>query len=315
MESIISYKRIGQLAFPVILAQSTVLISGLIDLAFIGPYGTEAIAAVSVANAICATLFNFLEGFSLGTTVLIANAVATNDTAKASAVVNSGLFLAATIAAVIVPVAPYASDAVYNLAGSELVKHHGAGYLTVWLWAMPLILFSYVLVGMFRGLGDTATPLYRTFIVCLLNIFFNYLFVCGGFGFPAIGVKGAAWGTLLANLAGLLVIACLAAKKPATRRHIDLLQPFRQQLREYIRLAAEIGLNTGFILVALLLFVWIIKPLGPAALAVHQITLQFFNLAYLPAVGFLVTASIIVPQLLAGSRKELLRPAVGRICR
>ncbi len=46
----------------------------------------------------------------------------------------------------------------------------------------------------------------------------------------------------------------------------------------------------------------------------HQITLQFFNLAYLPAVGFLVTASIIVPQL-ANSREELLRPSVGRICR
>lgn len=52
MQNIISYKQIGKLAFPVIAAQSVVLINGMIDLAFIGPYGTEAIAAVSIANAL-----------------------------------------------------------------------------------------------------------------------------------------------------------------------------------------------------------------------------------------------------------------------
>lgn len=313
MKEITGYKHIGKLAFPVIVAQSVVLINGMIDLAFIGPYGTEAIAAVSIANALCATLFNFLEGFRLGTTVLIAKASAANDTAMASAVVNCGLFLVAVIGACFVVFAPYISHTVYAAVGNELMAYHGADYLTVWLWSLPLILFSYVLVGLFRGLRDTATPLYGTFIVCLLNVFFDYLFVCGGFGFPAIGVKGAAWGTLLANFAGLLIIAYLAATKPSTRGYISLRQPFGKQLREYIPLAADIGLNTGFTLFALLLFVWIIKPLGATALAVHQITLQVFNLAYLPAVGFLITASIIAPQLLESHQNHLLLPTVARI--
>ncbi len=313
MKELTSYKQIGRLAFPVIVAQSVVLVNGLIDLAFIGPYGTEAIAAVSIANALCATLFNFLEGFRLGTTVLVSGAAAANNINKAAAVVNCGLFLVAVIGAALAVFASHISNAVYTAAGNELIRHHGTDYLTVWLWALPPILFSHVLVGLFRGLRDTATPLYGTLIVCLLNALFNYLLVCGGFGFPAVGVKGAAWGTLLANLVGLLIIVWLTATKPATRRLINLKQSFGKYLREYIRLAADIGLNTGFTLLALLVFVWVIRPLGAAALAVHQITLQIFNLAYLPAVGFLITASIIVPRLLESRRGDLLLPTVARV--
>lgn len=315
MQKIISYKQIVKLAFPIITAQSVVLINGMIDLAFIGPYGTEAIAAVSIANALCATLFNFLEGFRLGTTVLIAKASAANDAAKARAVVNAGLFLVAAIGILFLAFSPYISDAVYTIAGNEQMKYHGTDYLKVWLWALPLILFSYVLVGLFRGLRDTTTPLYSTVVICLLNILFDYLFVCGGFGFPSIGVKGAAWGTLFANLAGLLFIICLALKKQLTNQYIHWKQPFFKQIPEYIYLAADIGLNTGFTLLALLLFVCIIKPLGSGALAVHQITLQVFNFAYLPAVGFLITASIVVPQMLANHQEALILPAVSRICK
>ncbi len=315
MQNIISYKQIGKLAFPVIAAQSVVLINGMIDLAFIGSYGTEAIAAVSIANALCATLFNFLEGFRLGTTVLISKASATNDVPKATAVVNTGLFLVAIIGIIFIAFAPYISNTVYAIAANEQIKYHGIDYLKVWLWALPLILFSYVLVGLFRGLRDTTTPLYSAFIICLLNILFDYLFVCGGFGFPSIGVKGAAWGTLLANFVGLLIIVYLSLKKPLINKYIYLKQPFFKYVPEYISLAVDVGLNTGFTLLPLLLFVCMMKPLGAIALAVHQITLQVFNFAYFPALGFLITASIVVPQLLENHQECLLLPTASRICK
>ncbi|MDF2500779.1 MAG: family efflux transporter [Anaerosporomusa subterranea] len=314
MQHIFSYKQIGKLAFPVIITQSVVLINGMIDLAFIGPYGTEAIAAVSIANALCATLFNFLEGFRLGTTVLISKASATNDVSKGIAIVNAGLFLAAIIGIMFIAFAPYISNTVYIIAGNEQMKYYGIDYLKVWLWTIPIILFSYVLTGLFRGLRDTKTPLYSAVILCLLNIFFDYLFVYGGFGFPSIGVKGAAWGTLFANLAGLLITAYLV-KKSFTNKYIHLKQPFFKHVPEYILLAVDVGLNTGFTLLALLLFVCLMKPLGAIALAVHQITLQIFNFAYLPAIGFLITASIVVPQLLENHQECLLLPTVSRICK
>jgi len=314
MQQSMSYRQIGKLALPVIAAQSVVLINGMIDLAFIAPYGTEAIAAVSIANALCAVLFNFWEGFRLGTTVLVADALAGNNAQKATAVVSSGLFLAAIISVLFTAFAPLVSHWVYLLAGNEAMQYHGTEYLMVWLWSLPFTLFSYVLTGLFRGLKDTTTPLYATLVICLFNVFFDYLLVYGGFGVPSLGVKGAAWGTLFASLAGFSILILLTVKKPLTSPYLHFKQPFFKQIPEYVALAVDVGLNTGSTLLALLIFVCIVKPLGPAALAVHQITLQVFNLAYLPAVGFLITASIIVPQLLNPSHKRLLIPTVSRIC-
>ena len=315
MQKIISYTQIGKLAFPMMVAQSAVFISGLIDLAFIGPYGAAAIAAVSIANAICATLFNFFEGFRLGTTVLIAKAAALSDSPKGASVINAGIVLVAAIGLIFIPFAPYISEIVYGIAGDATMKFHGVEYLTVWLRALPFVLMSYLLSGLFRGLGDTATPLYASVVVCFLNGIFDYLFVCGGFGFPRLGVAGAAWGTWLANLVGLAILSYLSLSKPLTRGYMKRLYPSRKQIRDYAVLAADIGLNTGFTLLALLLFVFMVKSLGAGALAAHQITLQVFNVAYLPAVGFLLTASMVVPRLAASRRTDLLIPTVIRICK
>ena len=314
MEQIISYKKIGLLAFPIIISQSVVLIDGMIDLAFIGPLGTDAIAAVAIANALCATVFNFLEGFRIGTTVLIAKASANNNLPEGTAVINTGLFLTAIIGIVLFIFAPTISNMVYDSVGNEQINYHGVDYLIIWLWTIPLILFSYVFVGLFRGLRDTATPLFSTAAVCILNAFFTYLFVYGGWGFPCLGVKGAAWGTFTANLVGLLIIIYLALKNPLTTQYLRWNHLFFKQAPEYISLAIDIGLNTGFTLLALLAFVYIIKQLGSLALAVHQITLQIFNFAYLPAMGFLITASIVVPGLVGQESEHLLKSTVNRIC-
>ena len=169
------------------------------------------------------------------------------------------------------------------------------------------------MTGLFRGLGDATTPLYATAVSCGLNIAFDYLLVFGNWGFTALGVAGAAWGTLLANAAGLLLLGCLAWRKRLTRQYLRLQPVSWGALRQYVLFAAEIGLNTGGTLLALLAFVVIIRPLGSAALAVHQITLQVFNLAYLPGIGFLITASIIAPQLLGRGEAEELLPAIKRI--
>jgi Na+-driven multidrug efflux pump len=130
-----------------------------------------------------------------------------------------------------------------------------------------------------------------------------------------MGVKGAALGTLIATSVGLLLTTYLVLKRPLTTKYINLKQAFFKQIPEYIALATDVGLNTGFTLLALLAFVYIMKQLGVAALAVHQITLQVFTFAYLPAIGFLITASIIAPQLLASKQEHLLRPTVNRICK
>lgn len=310
-----SYKSITLMALPIIVSQSVVLLGGMLDLAFIAPFGTEAIAAVAVANAICSTAINFLEGFRLGTTVLVSKAAGDGNAAKITAVVHTGLFLALVLGLVDIMAAPRVSALVYGHIGSAAVADYGQEYLTVWLWAIPVILLGHVLVGLFRGLHDTTAPLYGAVAACCCNAVFDYLFIYGGFGLPGQGVKGAAWATMAAVVVEFVLLAVLARKRPLTACYMQWQSSFFAHVKEYVTLSAEIGLNTGFTLLALLVFVGILKDAGTVALAVHQITLQVFTVVYLPAGGFLAVAAMLLPRLLGEGRGEFVTATVTRIGR
>jgi len=314
MNQMVSYKEICKLAWPVTLSQSAIILSGMIDLAFIGPYGSNAIAAVSIANILAATLYNFFEGLRTGTTVLIAKTVAKNQDHKRSEVLCMGLALAFSIGLFVALLAPQISDYVYDLVGDSSIRFFGLDYLTIWLWGVPVTLIFYVVVGFFRGIGDTLTPLYATILICILNAIGDYFFVYGGLGITSMGVKGSAAATVWSYIVGTFFLVRLLKKKRVNIRNGFFTHSFIRRMSEYGALIVEIGFYTGFMAAVLVGFVYIISLLGAKEVAIHQITVQVCLLSYLPAMGFLVSASILIPRLLAARREEWIVKTVYRIC-
>ena len=312
--NIISYKEICKLAWPVTISQGIMLINGMVDLAFISPFGTDAIAAVSVANVICVTLINFFEGFRLGTTVLVAKA-STENSRKIAGIFNTALFLALTSGLFITLTAALISSTVFSSMGTTAMAYYGTDYFTYWLCVTGVSFTFYTLAGLYRGLGDTLTPLYAGILMCLLNAVLDYLFIYGHGGFPALGVKGSALATLTANIIGTLVLFSLLLHRKKTAHYINFYEPILPYIKEYLKLALQIGTNTGLVSLALVFFMGIIEALGATALAVHQITFQIFLFAYLPGMGFLITASILVPRLIGNKEYHLIQKTVTKVCK
>ena len=310
MSDIIRFRTILALTAPLIISQSVILANGIIDLVIVGPLGTGAVAAVSLSTAVCIVLFNFLEGFRTGTTVLVSGAAAMNDDARIQNLVRTALFLAALIGSAIFIAAPFIGNAVFPSDAG--IQARGSTYLTIWICTVPVVLFMNVITGLFRGLGDTATPAIIAVCVCTLNALLSYLLVYGGCGMSALGMTGSAWGTLLSESAGLAATLAIAKRKRKTSRYLRL-SGENYHFREFSSLAAHIGCASGFTLIALLIFVFMLRGLGERAVAVHQITLQVFNTAYLPAMGFLIAATIIVPRYRATGRPGMIAKAAGRI--
>jgi putative MATE family efflux protein len=311
---LISYKQICKLAWPVTISQGIMLINGMVDLGFISPFGTDAIAAVAIANVICVTLMNFFEGFRLGTTVLVAKAAA-ESTKKTASIFNTALCLALAAGLIITFAAPFISDAVFKHIENSAVVYHGTSYLTYWLYVLAISFTLNTLVGLYRGLGDTFTPLYAGILLCLINAGLDYVFIYGHFGLPALGVKGSALATLAANIIGTLLLFYLLLRREKTIKYLDFRQPILPCIKEYLKLALHVGINTGLTNLALIFFMGIIGTLGTAQLAVHQITFQIFLFAYMPGMGFLITASILVPQLIGSKEYHLIQSTVTKICK
>lgn len=315
MKQVISYKNIFKLALPVTLSQSAVILSGLIDLAFVSSYGTSAIAAVSIANVIVSTLYNFLEGLRTGTTVLVSKASELKDTDRITAVFNIGLFVALVIGLPIAIMGKHISCFIYNKFSNNMLQFYGIDYLKIWLWAVPITLILNVIVGFLRGFSDTVTPLKVSIMICILNGIFDYIFVDGKLGMPGMGAKGSAFATLLSNMIGVIVIAVLLMKKAYIEKYINFKKLSLSYFKGYLKLITEIGVYTGFMNLAIAIFVYIMGFFGAEELAVHQITFQVFLMSYLLAAGCMVSASIVVPKLLTEKQEELIIKSVYRICK
>ena len=306
----IRFRTIWSLTAPLIIAQSVILVNGIVDLVIIGPIGTGAVAAASISNAICAVLFNFLEGFRTGTTVLVSGS--TGNESRIRDVVRTAFVLCAVTGAVIAVASPFIADAVFapNATGEDSLRANE--YLLIWLCSVPVVLLMNVVTGLFRGLGNTVIPAIVSVGVCVLNAGISYLLVWGGFGVRGLGMTGSAWGTLIAEIIGLAALLLIAMRTKKTSRYIGVAGK-QLHVREFVSLAANVGCNSGFTLAAFLIFVFMLRSLGDKALAVHQITLQVFNVAYMPAMGFLVAATIIIPRYNAAGRGEMVVKAARRI--
>ena len=298
------YKTIFKIASPVILSQASVTLCTLTDLCFLKNFGTVAIAAISIANVVIATFFNFLEGFRTGTSVLVSSFV--KDRKSPCSILNTSFVLAIFLSMVVCLLSPYLSQFTYFCCSDEALLKMGYDYLKLWLMSVPFTLIFYILVGYCRGNHDTILPLYVTIEICLLNAIFDYFFI------SAFGVKGAAIATICSNAVCVVTLVLSLFKKNKSSFVINrCFYPFKT----YLKLLVNIGFYTGFVNIALLVFVCFINRFGSSTLAAHQVAFQVFLLCYLPAIGFLVSASVIIPRLLSKESEDLIIPTACKIIR
>lgn len=315
MSQLISYKNIFKLAFPVTISQSTIVISGLTDLAFVSRYGTRAIAAVSIANVIIATLYNFLEGIRAGTTVLVSKAAELKEDEQITATLNIGLAVSLAVGLPVAFLGKYIGYFAYRGFSDNLIRLLGTDYLKIWLFAVPITLVLNVIFGVFRGFSDTVTPLKVSIVICVSNAVFDYILVCGKLGMPGMGTKGSAYATLFSSIAGLLFMAALLVKKRPIAQYFYFQKAPADYFKKSLRLMMEIGIYTGFMNLAMAVFAFMMGSFGSRELAIHQITFQIFLISYLLTMGFLVSASIVVPKLTAQKQADLIIKNVSRICK
>lgn len=299
------YKTIFKIASPVILSQASVTCCTLTDLCFLKNFGTIAIAAISIANTVIATFFNFLEGFRTGTSILVSSFV--KDKKSPCCILNTAFALAIFLGLVLCLLSPYLSQFTYFCCSDRELFKMGYDYLKLWLMSVPFTLIFYILVGYCRGNHDTILPLYITIEICVLNAIFDYFFI------SVLGVKGAAIATICSNALGVvtLILFLLDKNQLSFTRKKQCFYPFKP----YLKLLINIGFYTGFVNIALIVFVCFINRFGSSALAAHQVAFQVFLLCYLPAIGFLVSASVIIPRLLSRENEALIIPTAYRIIR
>ena len=300
-------------SLPYMLAYFLQILYGLADLFVIGQYcGVDSTTAVSNGAQVMYMVTVVLIGLAMGTTVLTARAIGAKDPVRTRAVVGNTVTMFAIIAVVLMVVLLCLRGWIVGVMDTPAEALNGMEhYLTICFIGIPFIIAYNIIASIFRGLGDSKSPMYFVAVACVVNIILDYFFI----GVLELGAMGAALGTTLSQAASVLFALCYI------RRHKGMLDISRSDLRpqrDVIKLILKIGLpiamQDGFIQISFLAITVIANGRGLVDAAAVGIVEKFIGLVFIVPSAMLSTVSAISAQNIGANKmpraKQTLRTAM-----
>jgi len=197
-------KRVWAVAWPLIVTNILNASVGIIDFKMVGVLGVDSIAAVGMARQVMMFIMVLMIAVSGGASVLVAHAHGAGDRRRVSYVAGRSILLMALCAVfLIAPAGILLSRGILVLlGGKQTVVQLGTSYLRILFVGTLFTMFNFAVNGILLGVGRTRVSLALLILVNALNVAFNYLFIFGVGPLPAMGVAGAALGTVLARTVG-----------------------------------------------------------------------------------------------------------------
>jgi multidrug resistance protein, MATE family len=292
------WKKILLLAIPSIASFASSTLTGTINLILVGQLGALAIAIVGVSNIIMYNAWALFSGIGHTTNYLVAQNYGSDTMKKGVERTYIAFYLCIVAAALVLLVGLLFPEAIFKLLGSspEMINE-GKSYLEFRFFAMVFSIFTFVIHGFLRGIGDTKTPMVSTIVGGAIMIFLTYGLTYGHFGLPELGLIGAGIAFFTGEVVTLLICAYIYFVKlhPTyeTRKRIAF-NPAESKL--IFGESAKLGIQEFSMAMAMFVFTAFVTRLGTNALAANEVALSVMSLGFMPAFAFGSTATILVGQ-------------------
>jgi putative MATE family efflux protein len=289
-------KLILSLAVPAVLQTIVRSLFVIVDAFWVGKAGSLPLAALTTATFLVWGFLALGEIISTGTNTLVAQATGARNTELARKIstfniINTFVYTV-ILSAVLIPVLPL-FNLIMNITGEHLRLNNE--YLITLLIGFPAITLLSTVSAVFRGYGDTKTPMYLFTWAIVLNFILAPLFIFGYSFFPAYGMPGAAASTVVSFFISFITGYTILRK----RKLICRLKDYKvdgQIISETFRIGLPIAINgLGFSLIYVFISRFV-SDYGTAAFAALGIGHRSESLAYQITVGFSLASSILVGQ-------------------
>lgn len=285
------------LAFPLILSMASFTVMQFVDRVFLARFSPESIQAALPAGILAFTMSSFFHALAGYAGTFVAQYHGAGSKSGCGRSAAQGLWLALACTPLIWALIP-AGRWTLRLAGHPPpVLAEEIVYFDVLMWGGGVPVLASALNAFFTGLGDTRTAMKGAVLGNAVNIVLDYLLIFGVWGFPRMGIAGAAWATV----AGAAVTAGYLAARyfgPAPAREYGTrnLRLDGPLLARIVRFGAPSALQLILDVGSFTVFVLLTGRMGGLALAASNIALSINNVAFQPLLGLNMAAAILVGQ-------------------
>ena len=300
------FQNVVRFSLPYLLSYFLQTLYGMADLFIVGQFEpVAATTAVSIGSQVMHMLTVMLVGLAMGTTVTIAQAVGAGDKKRAARAVGNTVTLFGGISALLTVVLLLLVRRITAVMSTPAEAVSGTvRYLTICFLGIPFITAYNVLSSIFRGMGDSKSPMYFVAIACIINIALDYLLM----GVFSLGPSGAAPGTTLSQMCSVLIALVVIIKKrmfPGFR--LRDLHPHKTTIASILQVGIPVAVQDGFIQVSFLVITMFANQRGLNDAAAVGIVEKLIGILFLVPSSLLSTVSALSAQNLGAGKPERAR--------
>jgi MATE family multidrug resistance protein len=289
-------RRLLAIALPMVVSQASDSIMMFVDRLFLSRLG-EAYLSASMSGGLTQFMVSSLFIGTVGyTNAVVAQLFGAERYDRCAVATVQGLILALVCYPIILAISPLARY-LFVLAGqTDLQVALGFQYFRVLIYGSVFLVLRFAISGFFLGIGRTRVVMIANLVGMLVNIPANYVLIYGKLGFPALGLTGAALGTILGSFT-MCAILFAYYLRPANRRDFATHRGFRlelQTMKTLVRFGVPAGFEMFLNVTAFNLFVQFMLSYGTGVAAAVTITFNWDIVAFIPMLGmsFAVTALV-----------------------
>jgi len=280
------------LAFPITVSSFLQRAEGIVAVFLVGGLGATSIAAVGLGQLLIFIATTVVSGLSVGSNVIVAQLWGARRRQDAGEAARHFLWLSIGISLVLASLGIMGNRVLMEQLGAESdVIALALPYSTFIFYVIPCTVLIQVLSSVLQGTGDTRTPMYAMISVNLLHVALAYPLIYGRWGFPALGLLGAAIAVGLAEMTGALylLMRCRPILKPSVRFRIDL-------IRSMWQVGASVSGERIVQQAGVFVYTKLVLLYGTVAYAAHQVGLSIESFSFLPGYGLAIAAATMVGQ-------------------
>jgi putative MATE family efflux protein len=305
-------RQLIDLSLPVIGLNTLTVLALAVDTAMCGRLENAAfsLTALGFSGQVIFLLLVAMMGLTVGTVAMVARAHGAGDEARVDHVLRQSFMLTIITGFVVGAVGNlFGFQVLRALGASEAVATLGLEYLRPLLWATPFSYLTMLFAAVLRGVGNTRLPFVVSLFANALNVFLNYGFILGNMGFPALGLAGAAYGTVASQVFSTVVMIVLIRRGTIPGLHLPL-KPTAIDVtlgRQLFKIGAPAAADMVVLNAAFLSIVGMLGRLEEVAVAAHGIGLRIQALAFVPGMSVSQATAAMVGQALGGHDVERAR--------
>jgi MATE family multidrug resistance protein len=311
-------RMVWKVSLPIIFVEATETLDHLIDTLFLARVGVTELGAIAVADAVMLLFLILPLAWVDGIQILTARRVGQRRPDAVGAVFNQGLAQSLLLSIVALVGLKLLSPVIVDwFVESDAVGDAIDSYLQIDAFSIPFAAMTFAYSALLTSLGKTRALVPTTIIVVVADVILNYIFIFGKLGCPALGMRGAALGSIGAEFAATLYLTIYIWKNFDVKKYAFFhFRKFEHRTTRLLgRLSTPIAAQCVLEDVRWFVFFLIIERMGTSALAVANIVFTCYTVFWIPTEGFAETACSMVSRYIGRNRAnrigEVLRSTTG----